>query len=101
MAEIALQKAQSPLLLDQARTIIDSQRAEQEEFAGYLQQFYGIEAPAPTGDMMQGMQAAMGDGSMQMPQTGGPSPVVVVAAAGALLVAAVVAGSYVLRRSFG
>lgn len=101
MADIALQKAQSQLLLDQAQTIIETQRAEQEEFAGYLQEFHGIEAPAPTGDMMQGMQAAMGDSSMQMPRTGGPSPVSIAAAVGALLVAAGAAGAYALRRSFG
>lgn len=99
MAEIALQKAQSQLLLDQARTIIDSQRAEQEEFAGYLQQFYGMEAPAPTGDMMTAMQAASGDASMQMPQTGGISPVTVAAAAGALLIAAGAAVARILRRA--
>ena len=101
MGEIALQKAQSQVLLDQARTMVDSQRAEQEEFAGYLQEFYGIEAPAPTGDMMQAMHAVMGDSSMQMPQTGGISPVGIIAATGALLVAAVAAGAYALRRAFG
>ncbi len=101
MGEIVLQKAQSQVLLDQARTMVDSQRAEQEEFAGYLQEFYGIQAPAPTGDMMQAMQAAMGDSSMQMPQTGGPSPVGIMAAAGALVVAAAATGAYALRRAFG
>ncbi len=101
MAEIALQKAQSRLLLDQARTIIDSQRAEQEEFAGYLQRFYGIEAPAPTGDMMGAMQAATGDASMRMPQTGGPSPLGLAVAAGALVAAVAAAGAYALRRAFG
>ena len=101
MGEIVLQKAQSQLLLDQARTMVDSQRAEQEEFAGYLQQFYGIQAPAPTGDMMRAMQAAMGDASMQMPQTGGPSPLGLAVAAGALVAAAAAAGAYALRRAFG
>ena len=101
MAEVALQKAQSELLLDQARTIIDSQRAEQEEFAGYLQEFHGIEAPAPTGDMMRAMQATTGNASMQMPQTGGPSPVGLVVAAGTLVAAAAAAGAYALRRVFG
>ncbi len=101
MGEIVLQKAQSQVLLDQARTMVDSQRAEQEEFAGYLQEYYGIQAPAPTGDMMQAMHAAMGDSSMQMPQTGGPSPLVLVAAAGALVTAAIAVGAYALRRAFG
>lgn len=101
MGEIVLQKAQSQLLLDQARTMVDSQRAEQKEFAGYLQQFYGIEAPAPTGDMMRAMQAATGDASMQMPQTGGPSPVGLLVAAGALVAAAAATGAYALRRVFG
>jgi uncharacterized protein (DUF305 family) len=101
MGEIALRKAQSQEILDQARTMVDSQRAEQEEFAVYLRQFYGIEAPTPTGDMMQAMQIAAGDGSMQMPQTGGPSPVGLAVAAGALVAAAVAAGAYILRRAFG
>lgn len=90
MGEIVLQKAQSPALLDQARTMVDSQRAEQEEFAGYLQEFYGIS-----------MQTAMDDASMEMPQTGGPSPVGIAVAAGALVAAAALAGAYALRRAFG
>lgn len=101
MGEIVLQKAQSQPLLDQARTMVDSQRAEQEEFAGYLQQFYSIEAPAPTGDMMQAMQAAVGDGSTQMPQTGGISPLGLAVAAGALVTLVAAAGAYALRRVFG
>lgn len=100
MGEIVLQKAQSQVLLDQAQTMVDSQRAEQEEFAGYLQEFYGIEAPAPTGDMMQAMHSAMGDSSMQMPETGGLSPVGIMVAAGALVAAAAAVGAYALRKTF-
>lgn len=101
MGEIVLQKAQSQEILDQARTMVYSQRAEQEEFAGYLQEFYGIQAPAPTGDMMQAMHSAMGDASMHMPQTGGISPLGITVAAGTLVTAAVAAGAYALRRAFG
>lgn len=101
MGEIVLQKAKSQEILNQARKMVDSQRAEQEEFAGYLQEFYGIEAPAPTGDMMQAMQTATGDSSVQMPQTGGLSPVGVLAAVGALMVATAAAGAYAVRRAFG
>ncbi len=66
MGELVLQKAKSQTLLDQARGMIESQRAEQEEFARYLHEFYGIEAPEPTGDMMAAADYAMGG----MPETG-------------------------------
>lgn len=98
MGEIALNKAQSQPILDQARTMIETQGAEQEEFAGYLQEFYGMEAPQPTGDMMQAMQLAMdGDaqGATQMPDTGG------LPLGGALVVGsilALVAAGLALRR---
>lgn len=99
MGEIALEKAQSEEILSQAENMVSSQRAEQEEFAGYLEDFHGIEAPAPTGDMMGAMQLAM-DSGMQMPETGGPS-LPAITALGAALLAALAAGAYALRRVFG
>jgi uncharacterized protein (DUF305 family) len=90
MGQIAQDKAKSQPILDQATTMIETQSAEQEEFAGYLQQFYGIDAPKPTGDMMRAMQLAM-DGGTQMPDTGG-LPLVPIGAA------ALAAGAYALRR---
>lgn len=106
MGQIALNKARSQPILDQARTMIKSQSAEQKQFAGYLQQFYGIDAPKPTGDMMQAMQLAMdggAQGATQMPNTGGPavfSRGSLAMLAGALLVAAgATVGGIVLRRS--
>lgn len=99
MGEIALRKAQSQEILSQAENMVGSQRAEQEEFAGYLRDFYGIEAPEPTGDMEAAMQLAM-DSGMQMPETGGPSlPGVAVLMAAVL--ATLAAGAYVARKVFG
>lgn len=99
MGEIALQKAQSQEILSQAETMISTQQAEQEQFAGYLKEFYGIDAPAPTGDMMRAMQLAM-DAGIQMPETGGPS-LPAITALGAALLAALAAGAYAVRRVFG
>lgn len=99
MGEIALEKARSEEILSQAENMVSSQRAEQEQFAGYLSDFYGIEAPEPTGDMEAAMRLAMEPG-MQMPDTGGPSlPAVAVLVA--VLLAALAAGAYALRRVFG
>jgi uncharacterized protein (DUF305 family) len=99
MGEIALQKAQSQEILTQAENMVSSQRAEQEEFAGYLRNFYGIQAPAPTGDMEAAMRLAM-DSGMQMPETGGPSlPGMTVLMAAVLAMLA--AGAYVVRKVLG
>lgn len=100
MGEIALEKAQSEVILTQAENMISSQRAEQEEFAGYLSELHGIQAPAPTGDMMAAMQLAMEGSGTPLPETGGPS-LPGVAALAAVALAALVAGTYALRRAFG
>lgn len=100
MGEIALKKAQSEEILSQAENMVNSQRAEQEEFAGYLSEFHGIEAPAPTGDMEAAMQLAMEDSGMQLPETGGPSlPIVAVLVA--VTLGALAAGAYTVRRVSG
>jgi LPXTG-motif cell wall-anchored protein len=91
MGEITLEKAQSEEILSQAETMVRTQGAEQQEFAGYLQDFYGIEAPTPTGDMERAMQLAR-----NLPQTGGLSLVSAAVAAGGAILA--VAGLFLRRR---
>lgn len=100
MGEIALEKAQSEEILTQAENMVSSQRAEQEEFAGYLSEFHGIQAPEPTGDMEAAMQLAMEGSGMPLPETGGPSLPIVMALV-AVALAALAAGMYALRRVFG
>ncbi len=100
MGEIVLERAESEELLEQAREMIRSQREEQEQFAEWLQEWYGIEAPEPTGDMMAA-DHAMGTG---MPNAGAggmsrgteDNASVLVAAVLGLLV--LMTGGYMLRR---
>ncbi len=105
MGEMALEKAQSDTILTQAENMVSSQQAEQEEFAGYLQTFYDIEAPEPTGDMEQSMSLAMSSGSSSsLPKSGGMSVgslSSVAVLASALLVAATLVGGFALRRETG
>ena len=70
MGEMALEKGVSDTLAEQAQTMIDSQTEEQERFAGYLQEWYGIEAPEPTGDAMAAMELAQSE----MPNTAMSGP---------------------------
>lgn len=49
----------SDVLLDQAQAMVDSQRAEQDKFATYLAEWYGVDAPEPTGDMQAAMELAL------------------------------------------
>lgn len=97
MGEIALEKAQSEEIISQAEKMVSSQQAEQDEFAGYLRDFYGIEAPEPTGDMEAAVRLAAEDSGMQMPETGGLSLTAVVALAAAVL-AALVGVGFALRK---
>ncbi len=70
MGQIVLERAESyeEGLLLQAISMVESQRAEQEQFGEWLKDWYGIEAPEPTGDMMAAAQLAMGQ--TQMPEAG-------------------------------
>lgn len=73
LGELVLEKTDTQLLLDQATTMIDSQRTQQDQFAGYLSDWYGIDALEPTGDMQAAMEYAMSI-TMDMPglpNTGG------------------------------
>jgi LPXTG-motif cell wall-anchored protein len=92
IGQLVLQKATHRQLKGQAQTMVDSQRREQQQFGTWLQQWYGITAPKPTGDMQDGMDAVMG---MVMPETGAEEPLWAVLAAGAL---ALFGGGFLLRR---
>jgi len=81
--------------------MIQSQRAEQERFAEWLDAWYGIAAPEPTGDMMKAAELAMGAdmpdagaGGMARSQSAGP----VFALGVVLLLLAIVGGMTVRRR---
>ncbi|MDP9383507.1 MAG: DUF305 domain-containing protein [Chloroflexota bacterium] len=102
MGQIVLERAQSEELLEQARGMVQSQREEQEQFAEWLEEWYGIEAPEPMGDMMAAAQLAMGE--TQMPEAGaggmarsarGNEALPIVAA---LALLALVVGAHTLRR---
>lgn len=59
LGELVLDKTDTQLLLDQATMMIESQRTQQDQFAGYLSDWYGIDALEPTGDMQAAMEYAM------------------------------------------
>jgi len=92
LGELVLQQATSDTLLDQAQKMIHSQQEEQEQFSTWLQQWYGITPPPPTGDMQDGMDAMM---PMGLPATGAADTLWAAIVAGALVL---LAGGYVLRR---
>lgn len=92
MGELVLQKATSHALKDQAQQMIDAQRAEQAQFGTWLQQWYGMTPPAPTGDMQDGMDAVM---DMLLPATGATDWHIWTTVAGAV---ALLSSGYVLRR---
>lgn len=93
IGELVVQKATSDTLLDQAQKMIRSQQEEQEQFGTWLQQWYGITPPTPTGDMQDGMDAMM---PMGLPATGAADTLWAAIVAGAL---ALLAGGYMLRRT--
>lgn len=94
MGQMALDNATHQQLKDQAQEMITAQKKEQKEFGTWLQKWYGITPPTPTGDMQDGMDAVMGmpsagAGGMAGTESGRPwaLPLVGVAATGlALLV---------------
>lgn len=92
IGELALQRATHQELKDQAQIMIDTQREEQEQFATWLQQWYRITPPTPTGDMQDAMEAVMGG---MMPDTGAEEWAGWVALAAAL---ALLGSGFVLRR---
>lgn len=92
IGELVLQKATHQELKEQAQQMIDSQREEQEQFGTWLQQWYGITTPTPTGDMQDGMDAVM---DMMMPDTGAEEWAGWAAIASALVL---LGGGYMLRR---
>jgi uncharacterized protein (DUF305 family) len=103
MGQIVLERGQSEELLEQARGMVQSQREEQERFAGWLEEWYGIEAPEPTGDMMAATEHAVGTdmpnaGAGGMSRAAGDNgPVVIPVILGLL---ALMTGTYILRHRF-
>lgn len=73
LGNLVLERDVAPVLRDQATTMIEDQTAQQQLFGTYLQSWYGIQPPQPTGDMQAGMELAMGGQSTMpgMPNTGG------------------------------
>ena len=59
MGELVLATTDSQVLVEQATMMIESQRMQQDLFASYLNQWYGIQAPAVTGDAEAAMDYAM------------------------------------------
>jgi len=103
MGEMALEKGVSDTLAEQAQTMIDSQREEQERFTAYLREWYGIEAPEPTGDATAAMELAQSS----MPNTATPAPGAAPGSNGELAVVvgaallAIAAGVVALRTGLG
>ena len=100
MGELALEKAPSDTIQEQASMMVEMQRSEQEEFETWIEQWYGIDAPTPTGNPETAMALAM---DVEIPDTSTESPA---DSSGngpamplALLVAAAVGGGlFALRR---
>ena len=59
MGNMALQKATRTEIKDQAQMMITMQKQEQDQFGAWLQTWYNVTPPQPTGDMQHGMDAAM------------------------------------------
>lgn len=71
LGQLVADRTDTSLLIDQAAQMIDSQRTQQAQFTGYLSDWYGIDAPEPTGDMQAAMDFAMNAMMPGMPSTGG------------------------------
>lgn len=76
LGEEALAREISDVLLDQAQAMVDSQRAEQDKVATYLAEWYGVDAPEPTGDMQAAMELALDviAGQAEAPNTAMANP---------------------------
>lgn len=71
LGKLVLSKNVSATLTNQAQKMVDDQTAQQGRFAAYLQNWYGVSAPEPTGDVQAGMEYAMGTLNLPgMPNTG-------------------------------
>lgn len=100
MGELALDKAPSETIQDQASMMVEMQRSEQDQFGTWIQQWYGVEPPVPTGNPDSAMALAM---EIEIPDTStegpadvsGNQPVTWLALA---LAAAVVGGLLTVRR---
>lgn len=106
MGQIVLEKTDSLVLVNQAEQMIATQREEQERFARYLSEWYGIDAPEPTGNMQAAMEFAMsvtqtpgfpatgGGGTAGLDENGARPLLALVAA---LLLTTAGVGGYVMR----
>lgn len=98
MGEMALETGVADVLTEQANEMIASQREEQERFTTYLQEWYGIAAPEPTGDAQAAMELAMAeapDTAVSIGSTALPGTVVL----GLVLLAAAAAVTVVRLRA--
>lgn len=59
MGKMVINKATHQELKDQAQMMMTMQKDEQDRLGNWLQSWYNITAPTPTGDMQHGMDAAM------------------------------------------
>jgi hypothetical protein len=100
-------KDTSPFLAQFATGVISAQSAEQTQFAVHLEQFYGIEAPVPTGNIEAAAELATGPlpttggaTTAPLPDTGGSeiAPQSAATLAGLALLATGAGGYAILRR---
>jgi LPXTG-motif cell wall-anchored protein len=59
MGKLVVSKATHQELKDQGQMMMTMQKDEQDRMGGWLMAWYGITPPAPTGDMLHGMEAVM------------------------------------------
>lgn len=109
LGQLVLSKNVSDTLTSQAQTMVDDQTAQQQRFATYLNDWYGVNAPQPTGDVQAGMDYALGtanlpgmpntgEGGMAQPQRGGSASWLLLGGAGVLVLAVMLAASRLTPR---
>lgn len=111
MSGQVLQKDASPFMNQFATAVISAQSEEQTQFAVYLKNIYGVEAPIPSGDIVRVLSNATGitasattppptTGGAPLPDTGGPGieSRSIATLAGLALLATGAGGYAILRR---
>lgn len=92
MGTLVLDTATSDVLLEQASAMIASQQREQEQFGSWVERWYAVEAPAPTGHMAAAMELAeaadLPDTAIADPGSSPASPPIALLAIAALAAAA-------------
>jgi uncharacterized protein (DUF305 family) len=76
MGGLVVAKATHQELKDQAQMMMTMQKDEQDRLGGWLQTWYAITPPTPTGDMLHGMEAVMAPmpAPTAAPATAAPAP---------------------------